>query len=91
MGVIVNYTCKHCGFIADEVFVGPGWASTQVPVLCQDCGRVSSTAIDDRTNTLVEKYATCRHCGSKNIVVWDNKCPRCGSEDFDEECVGMWD
>lgn len=91
MGVIVNYTCKHCGFVADEVFVGPGWATTQETFLCKDCGNVSSAPIDERTSTILPKYSHCNKCNGTNLVPWNGKCPRCGSTDIDEEAVGMWD
>lgn len=91
MGVIVKYTCKHCDFVADEVFVGPGMVSYIEPVLCQDCGSVSSCAIDEQTRKLVEKYAHCKNCDSSNLIVWNRKCPKCGLFGVDEECVGMWD
>lgn len=91
MGVIVNYTCKHCGFIADEVFLGLGWASCRKAVLCKDCGNVTSAPIDERTNTILSKYSRCIKCQGTNLVLWDGKCPKCNSAEIDEEAVGMWD
>lgn len=91
MGVIVKYSCEHCDFVADEVFVGPGWAVTQGTFRCQDCGNVISAPIDERTNTILPKYSHCKTCNSTNLVPWDRNCPKCGSDEIDEEVVGMWD
>lgn len=91
MGVIVRYTCKHCGVIADDVFVGEGWASIQKSFLCKDCGSVNSAPIDDRTETIKPKFSHCKNCNSTNLIPWDGKCPKCGSTEIEEEAVGMWD
>lgn len=91
MGVIVKYTCQHCGVIADDIMLGPGMISYQEPVICRDCGHIMSTGIDEATRTILPQYAHCRKCDSTNLVIWDRKCPKCGSSAVDEDAVGMWD
>lgn len=91
MGVIVKYTCKHCGFVADDVFIGPGIACYQEPVICKDCGYVMSTSINEATRTILPQYTHCKKCGGPNLVLWDYRCPKCGSTSIDEETVEMWD
>lgn len=91
MGVIVNYICKHCNFVAEDVFLGSGWAVTQKTFLCKDCGSVMSAPLDERTNTIQPTYSHCKKCNSTNLVSWDGKCPKCGSTEIDEEMAGMWD
>lgn len=91
MGVIVKYICKHCDFVADDVCVGPGMICYQEPVMCKDCGNVMSTSIDEVTRTILPQYSHCRKCESPNLVLWNYRCPKCGSTAIDEETVGMWD
>lgn len=90
MGVIVKYI-KHCSFVADEVFIGHGIMCYQEPVICKDCGNVMSTSIDEATRTILPQYSHCKKCGGPNLVLWDSRCPKCGSTSIDEETVGMWD
>lgn len=91
MGVIVKYTCCHCGFVADEIFLGPGWVICLEAVLCLECGNITSAQIDEMSMTIKPGTSRCSACHSDRLVPWDHKCPKCGSPDLDEESVGMWD
>lgn len=91
MGVIVKYTCKDCGVIADDVYVGPGFISINDVFVCKDCGNVMSRTIDAKSNEIVEKDSHCPNCNSTNLVIWDRVCPKCKKQALDEELVGLWD
>jgi len=76
--------------MSDDVYVGAGFACSHQPVVCRDCGRLSSRPVNEETGQIKEEYSHCL-CGSANLVFWDQKCPKCGSQDMNDEVVGLWD
>lgn len=91
MGVLVKYTCKKCGVIADEVFVGPGFVAINEVFLCKDCNNVMSRVMDMKTGKIKEEYSHCPYCNSTNLVMWDHVCPKCNQTEAEDEVVGFWD
>ncbi len=91
MGVIMDCICQNCGTIAKEIYYGPGFVCCQEPIVCKDCGFISHAPLDEQTGKIKEKYSQCRKCGGTNVEIWDHKCPKCGSDEVEDECVGLWD
>lgn len=89
MGKIVKFTCKKCGHVVDELFLGPGFISNQVAFECLDCHGIMSKEADDNGH-LTDDQKTCSHCNGANLVPWDGKCPNCGNK-MKGECIGLWD
>ena len=92
MGEIVKYTCKKCGFTADDLAIGPSMfqnAHNEI-VRCVDCDEVMTKPVDEN-NIVIEKYRKCNQCGGSNFVIWDKVCPKCGCEKFESKLTGWWD
>lgn len=92
MGVIVKFTCKQCGFVADDLAIGPSMFQDvlQKIVRCTGCDEIMTMPVD-ADNVVLEKFRKCHKCGGTDFVIWDGVCPKCGCKDFEMEDVGWWD
>lgn len=92
MGAIIQYTCKQCGFVADDLAIGPSvFQSVHHEIVrCTGCDKVMTKPVDEE-NVVVEKYRKCHICGGTDFVIWNGICPKCGNKDLDFEQTGWWD
>ena len=92
MGILVKYTCKKCGYVADDIAIGPSAFQNimQAVVKCTKCNNIMSRPVDADW-VVVEKYRKCSFCDCKEFVKWDGHCPQCGSIEISGEDVGWWD
>lgn len=91
MGAIVQYTCMQCGFVADDLAIGPSLFQNvhHEIVRCIGCDNVMTKPVD-ADNIVVEKYRKCHICGGTDFVVWDGVCPKCGCKELKFEHTGWW-
>lgn len=93
MGVTKNYKCKHCNFTANHIQTGYGFDPfiDIKAVICKDCGCVMSKSFDKITEEILPEDSHCDNCNSENLIIWDYKCPKCGSKMSKYGIITMWD
>lgn len=82
MGLIKNYKCKNCDFVADDIYSGYGFNPfiEMKPMVCKDCGCVMSKPFDERILEILPEDSHCDNCNSEKLEKWNYKCPKCGSK-----------
>jgi uncharacterized Zn finger protein len=100
-GMIAEYECAECGYIAEDLFVGGGKTPGAYYVLacCPECGEFRAALKSE----IDEGEAVCPVCGAALEACdgeewvrfeddkWVYKCPKCGEFAVEERRTGLWD
>jgi hypothetical protein len=100
-GMIAEYACAECGYVAEDLFVGGGKTPGGYYVLacCPECNEFFAALASE----IDEGEAVCRACGESLEACdgeewtqfvddrWVYKCPKCGEFAVEEQRTGLWD
>jgi ssDNA-binding Zn-finger/Zn-ribbon topoisomerase 1 len=100
-GMIAEYECAECGYVAEDLFIGGGKTPGVFYVLaycpeCEEFYAASESEIDEGEAVCPVCGAALEACEGEEWVrfeddKWVYKCPKCGEFAVDEQRVGLWD
>ncbi|MEA2018567.1 MAG: hypothetical protein U9N59_08970 [Campylobacterota bacterium] len=95
MGSSNSYKCKKCDlFVSASLTNTVGMSTKVLAIKCNDCNFVGDSIIEhysEFNNEITSVPPICDECGSKNVIKWDGKCPKCGSDMIDGGLFMCWD